>query len=225
MSTVMLVVIVGAVSAILLMGIGLIVEMRARRKRARAQTDSVTLMTAQDHPDNASGRGQTIFLIVPLAIAGIGMVVLFLALRWWFEYHDSKNWSTTPGTVTTSRLEEDYDSDDGYKYKVEVKYKYTVDKKTYTNDRVFFNFESEIGFDRIYDLRSDAERVTARYPTGKTVTVLYDPDDPRQAVLERRFDQAPFLYALGGGLLVVVIGLGGVIFGLVELSTGKEFSV
>ena len=91
-----------------------------------------------------------------------------------FRRSSINKWSVTYGTVLDSRLNQTADSFEPY-----VKYSYEVGGKNYTNDRFYaVNYLSE---DEKY-----SEKLIAPYSAGKSVPVYFNPQNPSDAVLEKR---------------------------------------
>jgi hypothetical protein len=92
----------------------------------------------------------------------------------------SRGWPETAGTILVSDLQRSKDKEGEFSYSPEVTYCYSVDGKELISSRVEFG-------DRIQTSRSaPALRTVRRYPVGSSVTVRYNPHDPREAVLQPR---------------------------------------
>jgi Protein of unknown function (DUF3592) len=115
---------------------------------------------------SAEARESTLFAIV----------VVFTGVSWWrawFQHRRldrSVTWPSTPGRITSSRVELDDEGDPT----AEIAYTYRVDGVDYTGDRVSFG-----------DLRGESAReVVAHHWTGRYVAVSYDPDRRQDSVLQ-----------------------------------------
>jgi len=135
----------------------------------------------------------------------------------------SARWPTVPGTVTASTvIEEEIEekrSDDKSiirkirRYQVDLRYAYQVGK------RDFVGTTENWGWTGIYGLRELAEKAAGQYSQGQPVTVYYDPEQPRNAVLDpesRQGSMAPLIFAaisavVGGVILAffIKVGFGG----------------
>jgi hypothetical protein len=114
----------------------------------------------------------------------------------------SRGWPSVRGRVVRSLVREEtelvrHPDEPPTMYHPQVRYEYVVDGREYAATRIAL-------MDRAASWRSYADRVIARYPYGREITVYYDPDDPRQAVLER--DEAKFwaMCFVAGGVALVV---------------------
>jgi Protein of unknown function (DUF3592) len=132
----------------------------------------------------------------------------------------SARWPTVPGTVTASTVIEeeieDKRSDDKSiirktrRYQVDLRYAYQVGK------RDFVGTAENWGWTAIYGLRELAEKAAGQYSLGQPVTVYYDPEQPRHAVLDpesRQGSMAPLIVAaisavIGGVILAFFIKVG-----------------
>jgi len=144
--------------------------------------------------------------VVCLDVLG-GILVLFAlftgwrAMKDWRRYRESENWIPVPGQVKASKVT----VEDGYEntpttYTPIIIYTYPVMGKTYQNHQISFGSEG-ISYER----RKKAERVIARHPVGSQSVIHYNPDDPSQAVLERKFHPSNAITCLVVGLLGVAL--------------------
>jgi Protein of unknown function (DUF3592) len=117
-------------------------------------------------------------MAIGLVFAAIGALGVTWSAWELVQAVDSKNWSTTDGIVVVSDLQRTRDTDGGYMYRAEVSYRYTVDGTELVSSRPRFGSRVSLSWSR------PAVRTTRKYPVGAHVTVLYDPSDPGEAVLE-----------------------------------------
>lgn len=88
------------------------------------------------------------------------------------------HWSSALGTVLMSMLESRRSSDDhGYVNYPVVHYSYQVGGQAYQSTKIAPG--PEVG-------GTGAEKVVARYPSGAQVMVFYNPQNPSEAVLEKK---------------------------------------
>ncbi len=116
-----------------------------------------------------------IFLIGGLILLGIGLGMLYRqtqALRWGGL---STHWPTTPGTIQSAGIQR-YAAE-GISYGLKVGYTYTVADVQYHSQRLGFGIQPEIWW------HAAAREDVSKYPIGSTVTVHYNPDNPKVAVL------------------------------------------
>jgi hypothetical protein len=85
-------------------------------------------------------------------------------------------WPTVPGKVEWSRIERTPRGHTTY-FRLVIDYRYEVGGRDYEGDTVQFGPPRVTGQGLI-------ERLADKYTAGAQVTVHYDPDDPRNAVLE-----------------------------------------
>lgn len=137
-----------------------------------------------------------------LLISLIGLVVIVSAIRSHRQANASQNWSGVQGKVIESRLEKrettDGEGNESISYAAVVRYTYTVRAQEYTGDRIAFGVKPSN--------RKAADELVSRYPAATSVTVYYDPENPRQAVLER---------VSTSGWVQILIGIALVIVGIV----------
>ena len=86
-------------------------------------------------------------------------------------------WPSTMGNVMMSTIEQRSSSEGGYTDYPVVQYSYQVNGQTYQSYKLAPG--PEMG-------GTGARKVVARYPSGAQVVVFYNPQNPSEAVLERK---------------------------------------
>lgn len=140
--------------------------------------------------------GSGLFLLIFLAV-GIG-----LSIWGWNVLQNarvSESWPTTSGEILSSSVRVDND-DDGTSYFGDVIFRYAVADLPYTSGTVSFG---QYGSSN----RSHAEEIVGKYPVGSRVTVYYDPEDVKTAVLEPGVTWSSY-FIIGMGLLFTCLPLG-----------------
>jgi Protein of unknown function (DUF3592) len=132
-------------------------------------------------------------------IAGIICIVIGLGfvlyLLWTLRHlHMSKRWSKTTGEVLESNLEED--SDGWYPH---VRYEYTVGRKRYASERLYFYAVNG-------STKRDAKKHLSPYAVGKTVPIYYDPVKPEEAVLNRHVPLWRHFFLLFFASFLLIVG-------------------
>jgi len=115
----------------------------------------------------------------------------------------ARRWAVVTGAIIESRLKGGY-TGNTFRWDAVVRYRYEMGGKEYEAERISYGNLAILGWQRI------AERVHAKYPLGKKVSVHVCPTDPSLAVLEA--GPSTFLYSyivIGAGLLA--IGLHGML--------------
>lgn len=115
----------------------------------------------------------------------------------------SETWPTAMGKVTRSEIvvEEDNDRDGSSTtwYNPVIAYSYNVAGEAIEGSRIrFANMRK--------GSRKKAEEILARYRAGDSVTVRYNPEKPKEAVLESQKPGPVYLIMALGGLVFVVVG-------------------
>lgn len=119
-----------------------------------------------------------------LAVGIIGFVLLilnaiFLGIIFFMRRKMAavSQWPSTMGTVLMSNLEARHSSDGGWTNYPAVQYSYQAGGQAYQGNRIAPG--PEVG-------GSGAGKVVGRYPAGAQVMVFYNPQNPSDAVLERK---------------------------------------
>lgn len=143
-----------------------------------------------------------------MSVVSGGVLTLFgiFAAVLWGRSHQFRHWSTTEGKIIAARSafqsnrpgDSNFDSSDSELLNVpRIEFEYQVEGKTLCGSRI-----SLVAHDPRYH---PAKATLARYPVGKIVPVYFDPQDPKNAALERSFtsyDYKMFGLLLAIGLLV-----------------------
>src|SRR5215208_3951967 len=121
-------------------------------------------------------------LLLTVGIIGFVLVILnvvFLGIIFFMRRKMAtvSQWPSTMGTVMMSRIEQRSSSEGGYTDYPVVQYSYQVGGQAYQNYKLAPG--PEVG-------GSGAGKIVGRYPAGAQVMVFYNPQNPSDAVLERK---------------------------------------
>jgi len=121
-------------------------------------------------------------LLLTVGIIGFVLLILnmvFLTIIFFMRRKMAavSQWPSTMGTVMMSTLERRSSSEGGYTNYPVVQYSYQVDGQPYQSYKLAPG--PEVG-------GTGAGKVVARYPAGAQVMVFYNPQNPSDAVLERK---------------------------------------
>lgn len=156
-------------------------------------------------PAKALGKpGCTIGFFAVFLVAGLGMLAFFV----WPIYKTivaRASWTEVPCEILESGVGSHSDGD-GTTYSVDVRYRYSVDGRSYESDRYRFLQGSSSGHE-------GKARVVESLPPGTVTTCRVDPRDPAEAVLFTGWTWAhllvlfpvPFV-AVGAGGIVMTLG-------------------
>jgi hypothetical protein len=145
------------------------------------------------------------------ALIALAFALCFHAWRERRRVEASQSWPSTYGTVVRAEVVHERRSPNTGSvtnvFKADIRYQYVVDSQELEGSSV------TIGGDLSTGERQRAEARVRIYPVGSSVTVFYDPQDPKTACLERKQEGAGLVYAIAGGFfltgLLVLTGLVG----------------
>ena len=124
----------------------------------------------------------------------IGVVILVKYFRDKKKTDESQSWSSASGKITESYMRREASMESGSTiYYPEVQYDYEFLGTKYTGDRISFGGSSG------NSNRKKSEETLAKYPIGQNVTIYYNPNNPEDAVLERKMGT--------GGTVFLIIGI------------------
>ncbi len=136
-------------------------------------------MQPTDSNGNALGTGCAMLFGLPFALVGIVMGGYIASL--FYEAYAIRSWEPVPVRILSADVES-HRGDDSTTYSLAARYTYTVDGRSYTNDRVYIDDSSD-SFRSSHEKK--AANLRARRDRGQTVTGYYDPDNPADAILYR----------------------------------------
>jgi hypothetical protein len=139
--------------------------------------------------------------VFALGFAGFGLVMLLVSISGRMRAAASQNWPSVEGHIDASHVHRILTSGrSSYtSYAPEVKYTYSVMGNAYQGSRIGFGVT-------VSGLESSAKQMVARFPTGATRTVYYNPQNPAQAVLERKVENSAT--ALIVAIVCLLVGIG-----------------
>src|SRR3954453_10603202 len=109
----------------------------------------------------------------------------------------SHRWPQVEGTILVSDLQRSRDSD-GYMYRPEISYRYTVADEEFVGNRARFGDSFSLSWS------APAARLVQRYKVNSRVRVRYDPDNPQQSVLEPGMNGMVIIGAAAGAFFLVI---------------------
>lgn len=160
--------------------------------------------------------------VILLLMVG-GAAATYFGARKVLEAKESMDWPTTQGKITESSVERDTrrrkPGETGplkqVIYRAKILYEYQVDEVPLTGTRIAYAKEkgikvkgdnaSSIKINRAL-AEAQAQVIVDRYPKGKSVTVHYKPDDPKDCLLEPGLGLQVFVAPLIGVVLFIAGG-------------------
>jgi hypothetical protein len=135
---------------------------------------------------------------------GGGVIMISLGRRNQKKADASQNWPSVNGTVQDVKAVKNYHSSaddelDVDTFSPKVRYSYTVGATEYSSERIAF------GYGKTFNSESAALASIQKYSQGSLVTVYYNPENPDEAVLERKNERQ--IWGVVGGILLIVLGL------------------
>ncbi len=126
----------------------------------------------------------------------LGTFIIYHAVRDTYEGNASQNWPTIQGRIVSFLVKEELGHNIVPSYSVNVTYRYAVDGKLESSDRM------TVGGNEAGD-RSEAQSIVSEYPAGSDVTVHYSPTEPSRSVLKAGTDRGFFFIIGGCGLALI----------------------
>ena len=154
-----------------------------------------------------------IALIVGIGFIGIGAFNIYKGL-------ESQNWGETQGIILSSQIEERQETDRDYDggvdttytvYIAKIQYQYTVNGETHISNKISYSYGSTQN-------KSDAQKLVNKYPSGKSVTVYYNPSNHDEAVLQTGVSDLNYIMTLAGVLPLII----GIVFLYLAFRTKKS---
>jgi Protein of unknown function (DUF3592) len=130
----------------------------------------------------------TFLLIFTLVWSGIVLTFDGLILRSVYRQYAASHYPAAPGTITRSEVTHHRTSKGGTSYNALIEYRFTVDGREYTGDRLRFGMASSS--------LAIATAAVEAHPAGSAATVYYNPADPQQAILDPGLAGSDFIGVL-----------------------------
>ena len=143
--------------------------------------------------------GKFIFLSFMSSGSAIGILVAILGVMNLMDAKRSERWATVEGEITYSEVYVERDENGKEIYYADVEYIYDYRGDEFTGTKVTFDDSGE-GMER------DIKNLIDQFPVGETVTVYYDRENPRHAILIPGIQPSSY-FALIFGLAFFVFGL------------------
>jgi hypothetical protein len=139
-----------------------------------------------------------------LLFIGGGIFMIYLGRQSQKKADASQNWPSVNGTIQDVKAAKNFHTgaDDDINvetYSPKLRYSYTVAGTEYSSDRIAF------GYGKTFNSESAALASIQKHSQGSMVTVFYNPENPNEAVLERKNERQ--IWGLAGGILLIVLGL------------------
>ncbi|MBM3144676.1 MAG: DUF3592 domain-containing protein [Chloroflexi bacterium] len=132
-----------------------------------------------------------------------GIVAIIASLRSKNKAEESGGWPAVVGVITNAIIKKNVSSDsDGYTrttYAPQIEYQYSVASQEFIGNRITF------GMTKTYGSKKKAEEAMASYPINARVNVFYDPQNPSDAVLDRK--AGGFMAGIIGGVVLILISV------------------
>jgi hypothetical protein len=119
-----------------------------------------------------------IFSLIGLAAIAGGILMFYLRRRSAALQAASVNWPTVEGRVSDAKLHSFRDNDKNLNYMARVWHSYEVSGQSYTVEKISWGGQP---YGRV---ATQANEILARYPVGTPVKVYYNPQKPKQSVLD-----------------------------------------
>jgi hypothetical protein len=163
---------------------------------------------------NKFGPGCLVAFFSVFLLAGLGFG-WFVGIRPAWRIHQAGQWPAAPCRILSSKVKSN-SSSDGTTYSVAITFAYQYGGRDYTSDQYSFFTGSSSG-------RSGKAKVVAAHPPGRQTVCYVNPNDPQEAVLNRRYTSEIWFVLIP--LVFVAVGGGGVWYAVrVVLKARKPLS-
>lgn len=120
-------------------------------------------------------------IIIPVTISLVGMIIFLYQLSNLLEASKSVNWNKTEGEIIFSTIQISEIENNGVytkTFKAEISYKYWINDIVFIGEKIYWG-------DNIYRTSiSKPSQLVTKYSKGKKVSVYYNPDNFKHAILE-----------------------------------------
>jgi hypothetical protein len=172
-----------------------------------------------------SGIKTSLLWTVILVLTAGGLAATFFGARGVIRAKASANWPTTQGTIVESSVERETrrrtSGSEGRltqtSYRAKISYEYTVDEMPFRGERIAYGDHGKIANSKRIGVkgfkigvgggksaRSYAQGIVDLYPKGKTLSVYYMPENPKECLLEPGLAAQAFSWPIAGIILLVI---------------------
>ena len=141
-----------------------------------------------------------------LVFIGVGAFLIFQSIRSQRKAESSRAWPAIAGRLIDAQVSHhtstDSDGDTSHHYTPKIRYSYQVAGQYYEGNKIGF------GFQQSYSSQAKAQAALSRFPPSGEVSVYYDPQNPAEAVLERKAGGSTASWMIGIVFLVIGLCLG-----------------
>lgn len=140
-------------------------------------------------------------LLVCILIFILGIAFLLYSIYCYKKSKDSEKWSKTKGQISKAYMGEFTDSN-SVSYKAEIEYSYNVADKVYNSKRKYYA-------DHLLSSSYwSTKKLVDKYRVGDTIDVYYNPQYPKDAVLEQGVHFSVIAFFI---VSLVCLSIGGVL--------------
>jgi hypothetical protein len=198
---------------------GIWAEMRSRRNpfpptlpyvpgKALVPNDPAASLQPQDQlPAWARVFVNGLFFMIPIIFLLVGALFAGDEIKLWTRHTASAEWPKTTATITHTEVTTTTTHGRGGThtyYHIHIEYSYSVNGRVYTSTRITF----QDGDTRtIRDNPGKAYGYADKFVEGSTVEIWYNPEQPKDSILERRFSTTKLGLWLAFSLIVFFMGL------------------
>ncbi|MEA3437391.1 MAG: DUF3592 domain-containing protein, partial [Thermodesulfobacteriota bacterium] len=168
-------------------------------------TDAKGYSSVPVTPSEVKAKSQKSLMFIAIAMIAGGIFLIIWGSNELKDAYQSRSWPSTQGKITSSYIKKQVNKKSGTNrtttsFSAKVHYRYMVEGTTYSGDMICFGGTYSGG------KRSLAKKVADSYPKGKKVTVYYDLENPKKAVLKTGFSWTTFMVFIGG-LIFLCVGI------------------
>lgn len=140
--------------------------------------------------------------VIVIAFVAIGAFLLYRGFRNRSQGAAMQEWPATTGVIRESTVREIAgEGDEGWDHVPYIRYEYEV------NGRPYVGSSLAAGLMNTGAGEEAARQFVRDYPVGSTVTVWYNPRDPRQSAIEKRVGASGASIVIGSVLLILSVGM------------------
>jgi hypothetical protein len=128
-------------------------------------------------------------------MGSIYSLLYFFRILYFYKY-SIKRWKTAIGIITNNEVKyKDVNDDGGWENSIE--YTFNIGASIFVSDI----FSKNIGF---LHFSKDVVEINKNYPIGKSVTVFYNPKNPKDSIVEPYFSLYNLIYIFGSCVCLMI---------------------
>lgn len=137
-----------------------------------------------------------IFIKILFSIFSVAMIYIFAKIYYFYTF-TVKSWQKTEGKIITSEFVYNQKKDsDNDTWEQSIKYQYCINGINFTNNLMSKNIKLSS------TIKDVVKKMSTEYTKGQKITVTYNPKNPKESVIDDKFNYYTLVFCFVALLMV-----------------------